>query len=241
MKIGIDFLVPHIRAVDSLRFATLWALGSTAMRYSAIRRVHHALPPAGKLSTKYMTVVARLPESIATALNDVNAELRLRNPDHYYYPTDTIHFTVQNLDNARRNCSDQSEWLSELRKNLASHPPFVVRAQGLGASSSTVFAQLFPEDNSISELRHKFVSGALGSGGFRTQPNMFRTRLFRHLVFANIVRFSGPITLRFVQEVARHHASYFGRFTIRQLEVVLTDKFLSAAGTQTIDHISLGG
>jgi hypothetical protein len=43
-----------------------------------------------------------------------------------------------------------------------------------------------------------------------------------------------------VQEVARRHAFFFGGFTIEHLEVVLTDKLLSTAGTQTIDHISLG-
>jgi hypothetical protein len=238
-------LVAHIRAVDSLRFGALWAIGSTMLRYSAIRRVQHVLPPSGKSPAVHTAMVARLPESITTTLNEVITELKLRNPAHYYYPTDTMHLTVQNLDHARQRCSNQSEWLTQLRSNIASCQPFVVRAKGLGVSSSTVFVQLFPEDDSISELRQKLANGTSSSGTFRassktTAAELFRSRLFRHLAFVNIVRFSGPISLPFVQEVARRHASYFGRFTIKQLEVVLTDKLLSPAGTLTIDRISLG-
>ena len=233
MKREIDSLAPLVRAVDSVRFATLWALESTALRYSAIRGVHHVLPPVGKLSTKYLTIIARLPEPVTTALSEVTAELKLRNSAHYYYPPETMHFTLQNLDDVRWRCSDHFEWLAQLRSDLQSYQPFVVRARGLGVSSSTVFVQLFPENNSISELRYKLLGG-------RSALRGFRTRAFRHLSFANIVRFSGPISLPFVQEVARRYAFFFGGFTIRQLEVVLTDKVLSAAGTQTIDHISLG-
>jgi hypothetical protein len=53
-------------------------------------------------------------------------------------------------------------------------------------------------------------------------------------------RFSGPVSLPFVREIARHRATDFGSFRVEALELVQTDKLFSAAGTTTIDRMPLG-
>jgi hypothetical protein len=63
-----------------------------------------------------------------------------------------------------------------------------------------------------------------------------RDLLFRRLAFANLIRFSGPLSLPYIREIARHRRTNFGSFCVEALEFVQTDKLFSGAGTTTIDR-----
>jgi hypothetical protein len=108
---------------------------------------------------------------------------------------------------------------------------------------NSVFLQLFPEDRSLWELRRTLALMTQDSFHARkpaTESSLVRDLLFRRLSFANLIRFSGPISLPFIREIARHRTTDFGSFRVEALELVQTDKLFSAAGTTTIDRMPLG-
>jgi hypothetical protein len=63
----------------------------------------------------------------------------------------------------------------------------------------------------------------------------------RNLAHANVVRFSDLVTMRFIKEVSRFRRTHFGRWTVREVELVRSDKLLSREGSHVIERISLAG
>ncbi len=120
--------------------------------------------------------------------------------------------------------------------------PFSLKARGLGVSPNSVFLQLFPEDRSLWELRRKLALSTQDSFHAprrTTDSRPVRDLLFRRLAFANLIRFSGPISLPFIRELASHRTTSFGSFCVEAIELVQTDRLFSAGGTKTIDRMPL--
>jgi hypothetical protein len=232
---------PNPFASDTVHFGVLWAIGMATLVLSAVRRQQHVLPPSGPAAAVHLTLVARLPQQALSEVSEILTDLKRPDPSHHHYPTDTVHLTIRNFDNMKD--VDRSQLLAQLRHCIGSLRPFSLRACGLGVSPNSVFLQLFPEDRSLWELRHKLA--LLTQESFHaqkqaTESNPARDLLFRKLAFANLIRFSGPISLPFIREIARQRTTSFGSFRVEALELVQTDRLFSAAGTTTIDRMPLG-
>ena len=61
----------------------------------------------------------------------------------------------------------------------------------------------------------------------------------RNLAHVNVIRFSGLVTTGFIKEVARFRRIHFGRWTVREVELVRSDKLLSREGSHVIERIPL--
>ena len=228
-------------ASDTLRFGSLRTIGFVTLGVSALRRQQHVLPPSGPAAAVHLTLVARLPQQTTSGIDEILTGLKWRNPSHHYYPTDTIHVTIRNFDNMKD--VDRLQLLAQLRHCIGSLRPFSLRARGLGVFPNSVFVHLFPEDRSLWELRRKLAVVTQDSFHTRqraTNSSLLRDLLFRSLAFANLIRFSGPVSLPFIREIARHRTTDFGSFCVEALELVQTDRLFSAAGTTTIDRMPLG-
>jgi hypothetical protein len=61
------------------------------------------------------------------------------------------------------------------------------------------------------------------------------------MAFANVMRFSGIVAPSLVRKIKRHRFRYFGAFALEKVELVVTDRLLSAEGTEVKERISLRG
>jgi hypothetical protein len=61
----------------------------------------------------------------------------------------------------------------------------------------------------------------------------------RNLAHVNVVRFSGGVTTKFVREVSHFRRIHLGRWTVREVELVRSDKLLSREGSHVIERIPL--
>ncbi|MEH2519949.1 hypothetical protein V1279_005522 [Bradyrhizobium sp. AZCC 1610] len=231
---------PNAFARDTLRFGALWTIGMATLSLSAVRRQQHVLPPSGPAAAVHLTLVARLPQQATSGIDEMLTELKRRDSSHHYYPTNTLHVTIRNFDNMKD--VDRPQLLAQLRHCIGSLRPFSLRARGLGVSPNSVFLQLFPEDGSLSDLRRKLSLLTRDSHTRQraTESRLLRDLLFRRLAFANLIRFSGPVSFPFIREIARHRTTNFDSFCVEALELVQTDRLFSAAGTTTIDRMPLG-
>lgn len=232
-----------IASLDVMRFRGLWILGKASLWLADRRGQVHVLPPTGHAAAKHLTLIARIPAVAGTGIGRIMSELQSRYPSHHYYPPDTVHVTIKNLDDAAQGMRDQSFLVDSIRKIVGSCGPFVLKARGLGISPGSVFLQLFPEDQTLARLRHR-LSGVKQEesrryGSSAAASERLRDRLFRNAAFANLIRFSGPVTPAFLAEIARYRAHDFGPMAINACELVRTDKFLSRAGTEVIAQVSI--
>ena len=235
------------RVVDRMRFRFVWAIFSVALRYLSFARRRFVLPPAGPQAATYLTLIARLPRHITAAIAPVIASLGKSAIDHYFYPTDTIHLTIENLDWIVRDPENLERAREKLQAVVGSSVPIKMVAAGLGVSANTVFVQIFPADETLANLRREIVrlsedpalSRAVALKGISTsRPSHW---LFGNMVFANVVRFAGTVAPTLIREIAGYRRLYFGEFVLDKLELVVTDRLLSAQGTQVRDRFLLQG
>jgi 2'-5' RNA ligase len=205
----------------------LWWPGWAATRATAGRRAF-TLPPSGPAAAVHLTTVVRLPAAVTAALAPTLDRLRAVGPRHHYYPPETMHVTVQNLD-ALAPAAPLPDGLAEL---VAARAPFRLAVRGLGVWPGTVFALALPGDATMASLR----AGLAGLAGGHA-----RGRLGRGLGHANLVRFTGPVTAGFLAELARLRLQDFGTFTVDEVELVRTDRLLSPEGTTTLGRLRLEG
>jgi 2'-5' RNA ligase len=207
-------------ALSAVALEATWLVGRARL---ALRREPHRLPPAGSEHTTHLTSIARLPAEVAARLEPALARLRKRDPQHHYYPVDTLHVTIRNLD------SLSADARTAAGAAIASHPSFELTARGLSLSPQTVFAAVRPVDGTLRALRRELALLAGGSAG-----------RFPDLAFANIVRFSGRVSREFVSELAALRRIDLGSWRVTEVELVRTDRLLSREGTEVLERISLG-
>lgn len=234
----------HNQTADRLRFTLAWTIFSTALRYASFAGNNFIAPPAGPRAATHTTLVGRLPSQVTEPINEVVASFGGSAANHYVYPAETIHLTIQNLDPLMRETDGLERVREQLRILIGSVPPMRMVAAGLGVSPDTIFVQIFPADESLADLRREIR--ALIRASCQPYPPAIAVRgfprssqLFRNLAFANVMRFSGAVAPSLVREITRHRSRYFGAFSLEAVELVTTDRLLSAEGTQVKGRISL--
>jgi 2'-5' RNA ligase len=219
---------------ERLGFRLAWLLGSAQLRLSA-GRILHSLPPSGHDEAWHYTVVVRPPPHVVLSVAPALERLREVGPHHHYYPPDSMHVTVGGVSRFLVDGSDAATRLAELRTLIGSYPNFDLTLRGLNVSPSTVFAQVIPHGGTLRALRTD-----LRMLGHPTNEASGLGHCVRDLLpHINIARFSGRITADFLNEVSRSRRAWFGRWTVREVELIWSDTLLSREGRLVLERIPL--
>ena len=216
---------------ERLSFRLAWLISNAQLRLTAGSALH-SLPPSGPDAAFRYTVMIRPPAHIVTSVVPALERLREISSHHYYYPTDTMHVTVGSTNRFLSDGSDTAARHAELRAIIGSYPSFDLTLRGLNISPSTVFAQVIPHTSTLRALRTELRMLGRGASSF----GAYVRDLLPHM---NIVRFSGRVTADFLDEVSRSRQAWFGRWTVREVELIRTDTLLTREGRQVLDRIPL--
>jgi 2'-5' RNA ligase len=185
------------------------------------------------------SVIIRLPANVAMSAAPILERLREHGPHHYYYPADTMHVTVRVLDGFLPDGPDAAARFADLCTIIGSYPSFDLTLRGLNVSPTTVFAQVISHDRTFSSLRGSLRRLARRSVSHPGSVSSFGVVVRDLLPHANIVRFLGRVTPNFLDEVSRSRQVRIGWWTVREVELVRTDRLLSREGTQVLKRIPL--
>jgi len=220
-----------------LGFQLVWLASSSWLRLSA-GRTAYVLPPSGPDVAVHQALVVRVPLRVASSVAPALEGLRQHDPHHHYYPPDTMHVTVCKLGQFPSDDLGVAARLAEVRHIAASYSSFALTMRGLNLSPTTVFAQVFPHDKTFHSLR-RHLGGIAERNVDRSSSERIIDGVARNLAHANVVRFSDLVTTAFLKEVSRLRRMHFGRWTVREVEVVRSDKLLSQEGLHVIERIPL--
>jgi 2'-5' RNA ligase len=173
----------------------------------------------------FLTTVVRVPPAIGTHLREAARPAATAEPcPHYLYPDDSIHITLANLDRYADLPLDQLE--ATLAHRVAAAPPITFTLRGLAAARHTVYVQAYARPASALLALRASVLRDLESGTSRQQP--------LRIAVGNVVRFRSTDTAAVLPAVRASRNACFGSFRLSRVELVRTDKVLSAAGTEIL-------
>jgi hypothetical protein len=188
------------------------------------------------------TIVARLPGWVSATLVEALSPLRANHPEHYFYPAETIHFTLIDVSQlAEENDFGRillaaSHAFSVLVDELLGERPFKLRLRGLGVFPTTIFGQLLDVEGRITGLREHISDSIRRETGVVLRPPVSPG-----LVFANLVRYSAVPRVEILEEIDPLRAKPELSFEVTDLEVVVTDKVLSSKNTTVHERLKLAG
>jgi 2'-5' RNA ligase len=146
-----------------------------------------------------------------------------------------MHVTVGSVECFLRDGSDAAARLAELRAFIGSYPSFDLTLRGLNISPTTVFAQVIPHSRALRALRTDLRRLGHTAGETISFGDYIRD-LLPHM---NIVRLSGRVTADFLEEVSGSRQEWFGRWTVREVDLMRTDPLHSHEGREVLERISL--
>jgi 2'-5' RNA ligase len=181
------------------------------------------------------SVMLRPPPHIVAAMASDLERLREISPHHYYYPSDSMHVTIGGAGRFLNDGYRAATRFAELHAIIGSYPSFDITLRGLNVSPFTVFAQVIPHSRTLRGLRKEFrmLSRPL------SRASAFGDYVQGLLPHVNIVRFSERVAPDFLNEVSRFREEWFGRWTVREVEVMRADRLLSSEGRQVLERIPL--
>jgi 2'-5' RNA ligase len=215
----------------------VWVASSSWLGLSA-GRTAYALPLSGPDVAVHLAAIIRVPSRVASSVTPALDRLHQYSPHHHYYPPETMHVTVRKLGSFPSDDSDVAARLGELRRVVGSQPSFDLTMWGLNLSPTTVFAQVFPHDRTFHSLRRQ-LGGMADHSVSQSSSERLIDVAARNPAHANVVLFSGGVTTEFVREVSRFRRIHFGRWAVREVELVRSDKLLSREGSHVIERIPL--
>lgn len=228
---------PNGKAVQDRQFRQLWDTYSTVVKqgesYADVTS-----------STTILTLVARIEHTIAASLAGTVNSIVKDYTDVYVYPAETIHTTVLYLSPYIGAPTTNMDAVEALYKRLAmavNHfEPINYEICGLGIFPTGIFGQVYVRElSSLVDLRKRISSILSATAWNEAEAGRFERSIKWHLFFANVARFLQPVEGHIVQAVRPFRNHCFGRGVLQQLELVLTDKLLSEAGTRVVAR--LGG
>jgi 2'-5' RNA ligase len=173
----------------------------------------------------FLTTVARVPLDLAGRVRAAALPAAAARPDgHYLYPADALHITLANLD---RYADLPLERLAEtLADRVAGAPPITFALRGLAAARHTVYVRAYAQPPSALLALRASILRDLGTGPPRQEP--------LRIAVSNVVRFRCADLTAVLPAVRAHRNACFGSFPLGRVELVRTDKVLSAAGTEIL-------
>jgi 2'-5' RNA ligase len=228
-------VIGNLAVCERLSFQLAWLISSAQLRLCAGSALH-SLPPSGPDAALYYTVVIRPPAHVVASVAPALERLQEIGSHHYYYPPDSMHVTVGGVSRFLSHGSNAAARHAELRAIIGSYPSFDLTLRGLNVSPFTVFAQVIPHSSTLRALRtdlRMLGRRAGGASGFGT----YVRDLLPHM---NIVRFSGRVTADFLGEVSSSRQVWFGRWTVREVEVRWFDTLRPGKDRQVLERVPLG-
>ncbi len=217
--------------VPAARLEPLWRRGQTAayslLQQHELRRLRGgATTYDGGEGAPYLTVVTRLPASLAESIHASVMALPAVDT-HYVYPATDMHMTILNLDGSR--ATSERDRVRAATHVLATTARFSLSLQGFGLSRSSVYAEVYDESRALWALRSRLASATSCAVPL---PK-------RLLGFVNVVRFRSTEVSALVRAVRARNRHPIGRLDVSCAEVVRTEKLLSQRATTLLARIEL--
>ncbi len=217
-----------------------------AMRTAAVRQLAHGEAELDSLidsphdTRRGLTLLARPPAALTTAIAEVLAEFQAIDPAQYYYPATDIHLTLLSIISCYPGFTlaaiAPARYQMAVQAILTDCRPFTITYAGLTASPGGIMVQGFPQDAGLQNLRNatrEFFRKA-------DLPQSIDRRYVLQTAHATVIRFRKPLAspARLLAAIRQYQQHFFGSFEVNTAELVFNDWYQRAATTKLLERYS---
>ena len=188
-----------------------------------------------------LTVIARPSQSIVDQFSALIHQLRLVEPEQYYYQPDELHLTILSLftatEHSRPFFARLANYMSACEAVLSTAECFAVDFCGVTASTGSIMAQGIPQDGNLEFLRERLRKA------LRAQDlsQGLDTRYRLSTAHTTLMRFRRPPQAlpKLVGILKEYRDYYFGGMIFRSLQVVKNDWYMSRGRVEVLAEYRL--
>ncbi|RAV28618.1 2'-5' RNA ligase family protein [Sinomicrobium soli] len=172
-----------------------------------------------------ITLLIRPPDKTKDNIQKLLNELKIAEPDQYYYPNSDIHITVMSIiscyDGFDIKKIELPRYIELIKKCLPDNKNLKIQFKGLTASDSCIMLQGFTNNDSLNEIRNNLRAEFKNT----TLEQSLDKRYPIQTAHSTIVRFRKHFQKKdlFLKIIDRYVDRDFGSFEVKKLELVYND------------------
>lgn len=188
-----------------------------------------------------VTLLIRPAQSVVESIGSFLEEVRLIEPDLYFYPPADLHLTVMSIiscyEGFQLDQINQDEHRDLIQASLGGIKPFQLKLKGITAAPSAIMVQGFPDKDGLNVIRDSLREHYKNS----ELKSRMDVRYAISTSHSTVIRFpQKPQNPKALLELLEKYRSYdFGSYTINQLEFVYNDWYQRSAFVQKLGMFEL--
>jgi len=183
-----------------------------------------------------ITLLIRPSAAVKSKIQEFLSELKVLEPEQYFYPSSDIHITVMSIiscyDGFTLSQINPKEYQSVIKQSLHKKNKFNISFKGITASTSCVMLQGFFNDDTLDTIRNSLRLNFKNS----TLEQSLDKRYAIQTAHSTIFRIQKPLQdkIAFINLLNTYKDFDFGTFTVDSLELVYNDWYQKAEKVQKL-------
>lgn len=172
-----------------------------------------------------ITLIIVPPENIKQNIQRFLNELKIVEPEQYYYRSSDIHITVMSVISCYENFSltkiNTDKYISVINNSLFNINKFSIEFNGVTATRSAIMIKGFPSNNYLNQFRDNLRKEFANSNLEQSLDKRYSIQT----AHSTVVRFNKEIQDKdkFVQVIEKYKDYNFGKFEVGQIIFVAND------------------
>jgi 2'-5' RNA ligase len=172
-----------------------------------------------------ITLLARINRNVKDEIQKFLNELKIIEPEQYYYPDSDLHITVMSIISCYNGFQLSNipieKYVRIIQKSISGLSRFNIKFKGLTASPSCLMVQGFVEDDTLYKIRNNLRLNFVASGLEQSIDKRYTIQTAHSTIFRLRKQFRNKEA--FIKKVEAYRDYDFGAFTVNILELVYND------------------
>jgi len=188
-----------------------------------------------------ITVLSYFDNVVDVKVSNFLSELKLIEPDQYYYPKEELHLTILSIISCitgfKLTNIDIEEYSSIFKEAIKEIGPFNVRYKGITVSSSCILIQGFPDNNQLYRLRNSLRSNFKKAKLKSTIDSRYEISTAHATAVRCIAPFRNSRDL--IHILSKYRDYDFGTIEVNSLELVFNNWYQNLDITKKLSSLKL--
>lgn len=188
-----------------------------------------------------ITVLSYLDNSVGSRINDLLDELKIIEPEQYYYPINELHLTILSIisciSGLKLSKLNVEAYTSVFQETIKHFEGFKIHYKGITVSSSCILIRGFPDDKRLNQLRDALRINFTKANLESTIDSRYKISTAHTTAVRCLAPFNNSEAV--VSILAKYRDHDFGTLDVSALELVFNNWYQNLSITQKLSCLEL--